>query len=104
MGAEPTLEQRLRSCQRSAVHLELRDGYMRSDPRFIAWQNGVRDAPGEVGQLNAAIALRIKGPKHCPATETIRGPVRRSTVPLPSGSAIRWRKTRTGSTGSARRN
>ncbi|WP_336246939.1 DUF6879 family protein [Streptomyces cupreus] len=23
----------------------MRDGYMRSDPRFIAWQNGVRDAP-----------------------------------------------------------
>ncbi|GGK48097.1 DUF6879 family protein [Streptomyces flaveus] len=45
MGAEPTLEQRLRSCQRSAVHLELRDCYMRSDPRFIAWQNGVRNAP-----------------------------------------------------------
>ncbi|MEU6226185.1 DUF6879 family protein [Streptomyces sp. NPDC047042] len=39
----PTLEERLRSCTRSAVHLEMRDGYMRSDPRFIAWQNGVRD-------------------------------------------------------------
>lgn len=45
MGAEPTLEHRLRSCRRSAVHLEMRDGYMRSDPRFIAWQNGVRYAP-----------------------------------------------------------
>ncbi|MFI1173710.1 DUF6879 family protein [Streptomyces melanogenes] len=40
-----TLEQRLRGCRRSAVHLEMRDGYMRSDPRFIAWQNGARNAP-----------------------------------------------------------
>lgn len=42
--APPTLEERLHGCQRSAVHLEMRDGYMRSDPRFIAWQNGVRNA------------------------------------------------------------
>ncbi|WP_412775266.1 DUF6879 family protein [Streptomyces violaceus] len=45
MGAEPTLEQRLRNCRSSAVHLEMRDGYMRSDPRFVAWQQGVRNAP-----------------------------------------------------------
>lgn len=38
-----TLADRLRSCERSALHLEMRDGYMRSDPRFIAWQNGVRE-------------------------------------------------------------
>jgi hypothetical protein len=35
----------LRACERSAVHLEMRDGYMRSDPMFIAWQTGGRDAP-----------------------------------------------------------
>lgn len=45
--AVPTLEDRLRSCSRSAVHLEMRDGYMRSDPRFVAWQNGVRDDPAD---------------------------------------------------------
>ncbi|MGW0826989.1 DUF6879 family protein [Streptomyces sp. NPDC002845] len=43
----PTLEDRLRRCTRSAVHLEMRDEYMRSDPRFVAWQNGVRDDPAE---------------------------------------------------------
>lgn len=41
--AEPTLEDRLRACKRSALHLEMRDGYMRFDPRFIAWQQGRRD-------------------------------------------------------------
>src|SRR2546430_11800970 len=32
----------MRSCERSAVHLELRDGYMRDDPMYIAWQAGDR--------------------------------------------------------------
>lgn len=45
--ALPTLEERLRSCARSAVHLEMRDGYMRSDPRFVAWQAGVRHDPAD---------------------------------------------------------
>lgn len=40
----PTLEDRLRSCARTAVHLEMRDGYMQSDPRFAAWQAGARDS------------------------------------------------------------
>jgi len=30
----------LRSCERSAVHLELRDGYSRADPMFLRWQAG----------------------------------------------------------------
>jgi len=45
--AAPTLEERLRGCSRSAVHLEMRDGYMRSDSRFGAWQNGLRDNPAD---------------------------------------------------------
>ncbi|MFD6342492.1 DUF6879 family protein [Streptomyces sp. NPDC060131] len=38
MAAEPTFNELFRLAKRSAVHLETRDGYMRSDPRFIAWQ------------------------------------------------------------------
>jgi hypothetical protein len=37
---DPTLEELLRSCERSALHLEMRDGYMRGDPMFVAWQAG----------------------------------------------------------------
>lgn len=37
----------LSSCERSAVHLEMRDGYMRSDPRFAAWQQGHRFDPAD---------------------------------------------------------
>ncbi|WP_405772287.1 DUF6879 family protein [Streptomyces sp. NBC_01538] len=47
MVTAPTLEERLRGCSRSAVHLEMRDGYMRSDSRFGAWQNGLRNDPAD---------------------------------------------------------
>ncbi|MFM9447557.1 DUF6879 family protein [Streptomyces acidiscabies] len=43
----PTLEDRLRACTRSAIHLEMRDGYMRSAPSFVAWQNGTGDDQAE---------------------------------------------------------
>ncbi|GGP61083.1 hypothetical protein GCM10010214_38450 [Streptomyces abikoensis] len=45
--ADPTLEDLLRRCERSAVHLEMRDGYMRDDPMFLAWQKGHRDDPAD---------------------------------------------------------
>ncbi|MFC5720318.1 DUF6879 family protein [Streptomyces gamaensis] len=45
--AGPPLEDLLRRCERSAVHLEMRDGYMRDDPMFIAWQQGHRDDPAD---------------------------------------------------------
>ncbi|MER5636520.1 DUF6879 family protein [Kitasatospora sp. NPDC002227] len=32
----------LKHCQRTAVHLEMRDGYMRSDQAFIDWKAGQR--------------------------------------------------------------
>ncbi|MFI9270332.1 DUF6879 family protein [Kitasatospora sp. NPDC052896] len=36
------------ACKQSAVHLEMRDGYMRDDPRFIAWLEGRIDkSPSE---------------------------------------------------------
>ncbi|MEU3614226.1 DUF6879 family protein [Streptomyces sp. NPDC006872] len=45
MSEEPSFEQLLGSARRSAVHLEMRDGYMTSDPDYVAWQAGVRDTP-----------------------------------------------------------
>ncbi|MFC8721567.1 DUF6879 family protein [Kitasatospora sp. NPDC057198] len=36
------VREQLAKAQRSAVHLEMRDGYMLDDPEFIAWQNGKR--------------------------------------------------------------
>lgn len=38
----PALEELLATCKRSAVHLELRDGYTSDDPQFNAWKAGHR--------------------------------------------------------------
>lgn len=40
--AEPTFSDLFRLAERSAVHLEMRDEYMRSDPSYQAWQAGER--------------------------------------------------------------
>jgi hypothetical protein len=45
--AEPSFDELLRRCQRSALHLEMRDGYWRDDPTFIAWHAGHRDDPAD---------------------------------------------------------
>jgi uncharacterized protein DUF6879 len=44
-STEQAIEDLLRGCQQSALHLEMRDGYMRSDPMFVAWQAGHHDDP-----------------------------------------------------------
>lgn len=38
MAEEPTFDELLVGCQRSALHLEMRDGYSMVDPAFAAWQ------------------------------------------------------------------
>ncbi|MFF1570350.1 DUF6879 family protein [Streptomyces sp. NPDC058293] len=43
----PTFEELFRDCQRTAVHLEMRDAYMKSDPAFVDWQAGERLDPAE---------------------------------------------------------
>ncbi|WP_199830081.1 DUF6879 family protein [Streptomyces viridochromogenes] len=47
MTGTPTFEELFHDCQRTAVHLEMRDAYMKSDPAFIDWQAGVVLDPAE---------------------------------------------------------
>ncbi|MFE6098994.1 DUF6879 family protein [Streptomyces laurentii] len=47
MTRTPTFEDLFRDCQRTAVHLEMRDAYMKSDQAFIDWQSGVALDPAE---------------------------------------------------------
>ncbi|MFJ7276592.1 DUF6879 family protein [Kitasatospora sp. NPDC098663] len=47
MTAAPTLEDLLQTCTQSALHLEMRDGYMRDDPLLARWLNGHRDDPAD---------------------------------------------------------
>ncbi|MER7988475.1 DUF6879 family protein [Streptomyces noursei] len=41
----PTFEELFRQARRSAVHLEMRDGYMRSDPEFSSWSQDPGSVP-----------------------------------------------------------
>ncbi|GHF41204.1 hypothetical protein GCM10018790_18540 [Kitasatospora xanthocidica] len=43
----PDLTDLLRGAQRTAVHLEMRDGYMRDDPLLLRWLGGHRDDPAD---------------------------------------------------------
>ncbi|MBC2876222.1 MULTISPECIES: DUF6879 family protein [Streptomyces] len=47
MAQTPTFEELFRDCRRTAVHLEMRDAYMKSDPAFIDWKAGVPLNPAE---------------------------------------------------------
>ncbi|GAA1977543.1 DUF6879 family protein [Kitasatospora viridis] len=46
MAEVPSIEDLLTACQHSAVHLEMRDGYMLDDPMFLAWKAGDVEASG----------------------------------------------------------
>ncbi|TJZ45397.1 hypothetical protein FCH28_29150 [Streptomyces piniterrae] len=45
MTEEPTFEGLFRQAKHSAVHLEMRDGYMRSDSEFISWSQDPLSVP-----------------------------------------------------------
>ncbi|MEV8392209.1 MULTISPECIES: DUF6879 family protein [unclassified Streptomyces] len=47
MTKVPTFDDLFHACHSSAVHLEMRDGYMRSDPAFVDWSAGLKIDPAE---------------------------------------------------------
>lgn len=47
MVADDPFAAHFRACTRSAVHLEMRDGYMLDDPWFVEWKAGVRHSPSD---------------------------------------------------------
>ncbi|MGW2822168.1 DUF6879 family protein [Streptomyces sp. NPDC001443] len=47
MTSTPTFEELFRDCRRTAVHLEMRDAYMKSDPAFVDWKAGLVLDPAE---------------------------------------------------------
>ncbi|MET7639814.1 DUF6879 family protein [Streptomyces sp. NPDC005438] len=46
----PPARSALAEARQSAVHIELRDGYMADDPGFLAWRDGVRLDPADRGE------------------------------------------------------
>jgi len=47
VGEVPDLATLFGECTRSAVHLEMRDGYTLNDPMLTAWRAGHRDDPSD---------------------------------------------------------
>jgi hypothetical protein len=92
----------LRSCQRSAVHLEMRDGYMRSDPRFIAWRRGHRYDPEDwdswwrpwldlvTGVRGRGVAVRRARIVSEPVSDYIRWEHEITFMNVKAGEEVRW--------------
>jgi len=99
---EPSIEDLLRSTERFAVHLEMRDGYMRSDPMFIAWQAGQRHDPSDRAswwrpwlQLVAEITDRGVAVRRArivsePVSEYVRFEYDITFTNVAAGEQVRW--------------
>lgn len=102
MGAEPTLKQLLEECHASALHLEMRDGYMRDDPMFIAWQAGHRDDPTDrdswwrpwldviVRTVERGVAVRRARIISEPVSDYIRFEYDITFTNIAAGEEVRW--------------
>ena len=100
--AVPSIEDLLRSSERSAVHLEMRDGYMRSDPAFIEWQAGKRYDPADrdtwwrpwlqlIADLTArGVEVRRARIMSEPVSEYIRFEYDITFTNVAAGEQVRW--------------
>ncbi|NLU67742.1 DUF6879 family protein [Streptomyces sp. HNM0574] len=97
METAPTLEDRLRACQRSAIHLEMRDWYMPSDPRFAAWRAGDRTVGTADAWLRlvadvagSGVRLRRARVVSEPVSEYISFEHHLTTSNVKAGEDVRW--------------
>ena len=92
----------LSQCERSAVHLEMRDTYSRSDPRFAAWQGGFRYDPadrsswwhpwldlGAQAQARGVVVRRVRVVSE-PVSEYIRFEYDITFRNVAAGEQVRW--------------
>jgi hypothetical protein len=69
MAAAPTFKELFRDCQRSAVHLETRDAYSKTDSAFVDWKAGESIpnlawvSPASAGERNTSLARRREAPE-----------------------------------------
>ncbi|MFG3228236.1 DUF6879 family protein [Kitasatospora sp. NPDC048194] len=102
VGQTPTLKELLAQCQESALHLEMRDGYMRDDPMFIAWQAGHRDDPEDRASwwrpwleliretVDRGVVVRRARIVSEPASEYIRFEYDITFTNVAAGEEVRW--------------
>ena len=92
----------LRSSAQSAVHLETRDLYMRSDPRFTTWQQGFRYDPADheswwdpwddivVAARDRGVRIRRARIVSEPVSEYIRFEYDITFMNVLTGEEVRW--------------
>ncbi|MEV0220012.1 DUF6879 family protein [Streptomyces sp. NPDC050704] len=102
MTEEPTFEELFRLAKRSAVHLEMRDGYMRSDPEYIAWREGAREVSRYLDQETSSwlalmrettgrgVVVRRARIVSEPVTDYIRFEYHVTAGNVEAGEQVRW--------------
>ena len=92
----------LSSCERSAVHLEMRDGYSRTDPMFTGWRQGQRyDAAAweawwrpwtdiVVAARSRGVVIRRARIVSEPVSEYIRWEHEITSANVNAGEEVRW--------------
>ncbi len=100
--AQPSIEELLTNSERSAVHLEMRDGYMRSDPWFVAWEAGRRWDPADreswwhpwnqttLEAANRGVDVRRARIVSEPISDYIRFEYELTFTNLAGGEKVRW--------------
>ncbi|BCJ76181.1 hypothetical protein CS0771_57250 [Catellatospora sp. IY07-71] len=102
MTPAATVDAHLRQAQRSALHLEMRDGYMLDDPMLHAWRAGHRDDPDNraswwnewcemiAGLTGRGVAVRRARIVSEPVSQYIRYEYDVTFMNLAVGEDVRW--------------
>jgi hypothetical protein len=100
--AGPSVESLLRDCSRSAVHLEMRDGYLPDDPGLLAWRQGRRIDADDRGAwwndwyelihrtVQRGVSVRRARIVSQPVSEYIRYEYDHTFMNTLSGEDVRW--------------
>lgn len=100
MTERPTFEELFAKCERSAVHLELRDTYTPDDPVYLDWKAGVRIDAVErwrdwFGLVKATVARGVSIRRARVISEPITDFVRHeydltADLNIAAGERVRW--------------
>ncbi|WP_344326818.1 DUF6879 family protein [Streptomyces macrosporus] len=100
MTERPTFDELFAECERSAVHLEMRDVYTPDDPTYLDWKAGVEYDPVErfrdwydliVAAVARGVEVRRARIVSEPVTDFIRHEYETTPVlNIPAGEQVRW--------------
>lgn len=102
MSDEPSLPDLFAACTHSASHLEMRDGYMLTDPMWLAWQQGHKEDPSDpspswrpwLGLVRSAVqrgvAVRRVRIVSEPFSDYVRFEHEITPINIAAGEQVRW--------------